>query len=60
MLYGKDDVMDKNEFFVCKLPTGSWFGDYQILLNLKCQWRLVANMKQTKEVYDASSDKSMT
>ena len=59
MIYGKDNVMDKNEFFVCKLPQGSWFGDYQILLNLKCQWRLVAHMKKAKQVYDTNADKYM-
>ena len=61
LLYGKDSFESKDEFFVCKLPTGSWFGDYQILLNLKNTWRLVAHIKQKNKesYYDETADKNM-
>ena len=53
-LYGELKMLNQEQFRVkvVQLKEGSWYGDYQILLNVKSTWQLEASkgIKKSKQV----------
>jgi signal-transduction protein with cAMP-binding, CBS, and nucleotidyltransferase domain len=52
-LYGffKDEQKQERRALLVTLPEKSWFGDYQILLDLSSTFQLVAGAKSRKKVH---------